>query len=408
MAQITYVNKEYLYENGDIPAKNKVQDTDMNEIKSVVNSNETKELLAVTDTAPAQCSTGDKYFNTSTKKIYTATGTNTWGTTGVNPTRNTIYLEFATQTAYAYDGTTLVSVGGGSQGGGDSTPIGTVEAYSGNTAPNGYLLCDGSAVSRTTYSDLFSVIGTTYGSGDGSTTFNLPNLKGRTVVMQDTTQTEFDTLGETGGSKTDNLSNVWAEIGYYENRILMNTQDGATNVNRDMTCSNGTGISTQIGNHTKVSGSVNKLQPYIVLNYIIKANKISEVPTTAEVQNTYSTSQTDTYSCDYINKLNTYSTTEQKVGTWIDGKSIYRKVIEANNVSLSSSGVNIPSGITNVGVVTKLDINMKFTDNSWFSFWHLTDIKLANNNDITLYTDSSSTATFPKIYIIIEYTKTTD
>lgn len=104
-----------------------------------------------------------------------------------------------------------------------------------------------------------------------------------------------------------------------------------------------------------------------------------------------------------------YSTNEIKTGdTWIDGRPIYRKVIEANNVSLSSSGVNIPSGITNVGVVTKLDINMKFTDNSWFSFWHLTDIKLANNNDITLYTDSSSTATFQKIYIIIEYTKTTD
>ena len=304
MAQITYVNKEYLYENGDIPAKNKVRDTDMNEIKNVVNSNETKELLAVTDTAPAQCSTGDKYFNTSTKKIYTATATNTWGTTGVNPTRNTIYLEFTTQTAYAYDGDTLVSVGGGaSGGGGDTTPIGTVEAYSGSTAPNGYLLCDGSAVSRTTYSDLFSVIGTTYGSGDGSTTFNLPNLKGRTVVMQDTTQTEFDTLGETGGSKKDNLSNVWAEIGYYENRILMNTQNGVINVNRDMACSSGVEISTQIGNHTKVSGSVNKLQPYIVLNYIIKANKISEVPTTATVQNVSSDSATDTYSCDYINGI---------------------------------------------------------------------------------------------------------
>lgn len=126
MAQITYVNKEYLYENGDIPAKNKVQDTDMNEIKNVVNSNETKELLAVTDTAPAQCSTGDKYFNTSTKKIYTATATNTWGTTGVNPTRNTIYLEFTTQTAYAYDGDTLVSVGGGT-GSEDLIVVGTDE-----------------------------------------------------------------------------------------------------------------------------------------------------------------------------------------------------------------------------------------------------------------------------------------
>ena len=55
-------------------------------------------------------------------------------------------------------------------------PIGCVQAYAGNTLPNGWLLCDGSAVSRTTYAKLFSVIGTTYGSGNGSTTFNLPNL----------------------------------------------------------------------------------------------------------------------------------------------------------------------------------------------------------------------------------------
>ena len=299
MAQITYVNKEYLYENGDIPAKNKVQDTDMNEIKNVVNSNETKELLAVTDTAPAQCSTGDKYFNTSTKKIYTATATNTWGTTGVNPTRNTIYLEFVTQTAYAYDGTTLVSVGGGSQGGGDSTPIGTVEAYSGSTAPNGYLLCDGSAVSRTTYSDLFSVIGTTYGSGDGSTTFNLPNLKGRTVVMQDTTQTEFDTLGETGGEKTHTL--IVNEMPSHSHEYSYSYPDGYAY---------GDGSRYNVRNAERAANTLetgggqahNNLQPYIVLNYIIKANKISEVPTTAEVQNTYSTSQNDTYSCDYQNK----------------------------------------------------------------------------------------------------------
>ena len=411
MAQITYVNKEYLYENGDIPAKNKVQDTDMNQIKSVVNSNETKELLAVTDTAPAQCSTGDMYFNTSTKKIYTATATNTWGTTGVNPTRNTIYLEFATQTAYAYDGTTLVSVGGGSQGGGDSTPIGTVEAYSGSTAPNGYLLCDGSAVSRTTYSDLFSVIGTTYGSGDGSTTFNLPNLKGRTVVMQDTTQTEFDTLGETGGSKTDNLSNVWAEIGYYENRILINTQDGVINVNRDMACSSGTGISTQIGNHTKVSGSVNKLQPYIVLNYIIKANKISEVPTTAEVQNTYSTSQDDTYSCDYINNKfaghENYSTSETLTGSyWIDGKPIYRKVINSGFLTLSTTPTNIDTHTSNIDKVIDINFMYRYTDNSWFKNWNLKELLCRQNGNVVITTSES--ATFPETYITLEYTKTTD
>lgn len=54
-------------------------------------------------------------------------------------------------------------------------PVGAIVPYGGDTAPTGYLLCDGSAVSRTTYSDLYGVIGTKYGSGDGSTTFNLPD-----------------------------------------------------------------------------------------------------------------------------------------------------------------------------------------------------------------------------------------
>lgn len=56
-----------------------------------------------------------------------------------------------------------------------STPSGVVEYFAGTSVPTGYLLCDGSAVSRTTYAALFSAIGTTHGSGDGSTTFNLPN-----------------------------------------------------------------------------------------------------------------------------------------------------------------------------------------------------------------------------------------
>ena len=58
----------------------------------------------------------------------------------------------------------------------NGVPVGTLIDYAGSTAPTGYLVCDGSAVSRTTYADLFSVIGTLYGTGDGSTTFSLPNL----------------------------------------------------------------------------------------------------------------------------------------------------------------------------------------------------------------------------------------
>lgn len=55
-------------------------------------------------------------------------------------------------------------------------PVGAVTPFAGNTVPEGWLLCDGSAISRTDYDELFSVIGTSYGRGDGSTTFNLPNL----------------------------------------------------------------------------------------------------------------------------------------------------------------------------------------------------------------------------------------
>lgn len=114
MAQITYADKTALYQNADVAAENKVRDVDMNEIKQVVNDNETKILLDVTDTAPAECSTGDMYFDTTDNLIYTATATDTWSSTGVAPTENTIYVVLTTQTSYMYDGNTLVSVGGGS------------------------------------------------------------------------------------------------------------------------------------------------------------------------------------------------------------------------------------------------------------------------------------------------------
>ena len=60
-------------------------------------------------------------------------------------------------------------------------PVGSYLLFAGKTLPTGYLLCNGAAVSRTTYAALFAVIGTTYGAGNGSTTFNLPNLDGRVL-----------------------------------------------------------------------------------------------------------------------------------------------------------------------------------------------------------------------------------
>lgn len=61
---------------------------------------------------------------------------------------------------------------------GSEFPVGTVVAHTGTTVPTGWLFCDGAAVSRTGYPDLYNVISTTYGAGDGSTTFNVPDSSG--------------------------------------------------------------------------------------------------------------------------------------------------------------------------------------------------------------------------------------
>jgi len=84
-------------------------------------------------------------------------------------------------------------------------PAGVILPYGGTAAPNAeWLLCDGTAKSRTTYAALFAAIGTAYGAGDGSTTFNIPNLQGRVPVGKNTGT--FATLGATGGEEAHQLT----------------------------------------------------------------------------------------------------------------------------------------------------------------------------------------------------------
>lgn len=84
----------------------------------------------------------------------------------------------------------------------NTNPAGAILMYGGAAAPSGWLLCNGSAVSRTTYADLFAVVGTTFGVGDGSTTFNLPNFQDRFPAGLGADADSFaDTLGGTGGSQ---------------------------------------------------------------------------------------------------------------------------------------------------------------------------------------------------------------
>ncbi len=94
--------------------------------------------------------------------------------------------------------------------------VGTIEMWGGNTAPDGYLICDGGAISRTIYKDLFDAIGTTYGAGDGTTTFQLPN--GTNVITSVNTSVPIKgngiCLGLTNGSSNVGIASTAAVYAY--------------------------------------------------------------------------------------------------------------------------------------------------------------------------------------------------
>lgn len=126
-----------------------------------------------------------------------------------------IYYNTTDQSIRVYTGSSWVALGSPPS---LLTPVGALMPYAGNTAPSGWLLADGSAVSRTTYASLFAVLGTTYGAGDGSTTFNLPDLRGRVPAGKDDmggvaanrltsggSGVDGVTLGAQGGSETHTL-----------------------------------------------------------------------------------------------------------------------------------------------------------------------------------------------------------
>lgn len=154
-------------------------------------------------------------------------------------------------------------------------PIGTIVATGRSAAPTGWLLCQGQAVSRSTYPDLYAAIGVAYGAGDNSTTFNLPDLRGRVPIGRDSTQTEFDTLGERGGSKTHShgLSSGYALITLANNyiRILRKSVSAWTANVYSASTTNSSGA--EISDAASLGGTTDSestLPPYQVINQMIK------------------------------------------------------------------------------------------------------------------------------------------
>lgn len=145
---------------------------------------------------------------------------------------------------------------------------GSILVWTTSTAPTGWLLCNGSSVSRTTYSALYNKITTKYGSGNGSTTFTLPNLKGRVPVGVGSSP--FTSLGNNGGSTSVTLT--VSQIPQHNHGQVVTAGENGTSTRIDYAGDGAGNIYTQGAKSENTGGgsSHTNLQPYLTVNYIIK------------------------------------------------------------------------------------------------------------------------------------------
>ncbi|CAB4164589.1 MdpB Microcystin-dependent protein [uncultured Caudovirales phage] len=165
-------------------------------------------------------------------------------------------------------------------------PIGSIVDYAGTSAPSGFLFCFGQAVSRTvTYAALFAAIGTTYGTGDGATTFNLPDFRGRVGAGQDdmggtsanrltglSGGVDGDVLGATGGLETHTL--LTAEMpahAHTTNGYTIANSGAGFDTSKFGAGNEGSGSDFTLATSSTGGGSAhNNVQPTIIVNKIIR------------------------------------------------------------------------------------------------------------------------------------------
>ena len=187
-------------------------------------------------------------------------------------------------TKYDFSGASLTGIEG--------VNTGLIVPWSASSTPTGFLDCDGAAVSRSTYANLFSVIGTTYGVGDGSTTFNVPDLTDRTIVGKSPTKALASTGGANTVTATGNLSGTLGNttldiptIASHSHPMRMTGSGGMTmamncnpegqscatpGVGQSSLTTGGGGAHSHPVSATFNGDAASVLQPYVTTKYIIK------------------------------------------------------------------------------------------------------------------------------------------
>lgn len=247
--------------NNGVAISSSEMDAELNQLVNTMN-----QAAIVAATAPSSPINGQLWID-STNKVLKQYRNNEWVGMGVvhvstsamaTPQEGDLWYDSTNDVVNHYDGSVWQEVG---------TRSGEMKIWPTASAPYGYLICDGSAVSRTTYATLFGVISTTYGTGDGSTTFNLPDLRTRIPVGYKSGDSNFGTLAGTGGEATHTL--ITGEIPSHSHSL--NTAGAAgTGLDNVNWLSGNNGNTPGSTGLTGGGGAHNNLQPYITLNFIIK------------------------------------------------------------------------------------------------------------------------------------------
>jgi microcystin-dependent protein len=201
------------------------------------------------------------------------------GTLGARPTAATAksggyYLATDTSVLYLSDGTNWITIND------NVVPIGSIQGFGANADPSDarWVRCDGRAISRSTYAALFTLLSTTYGVGDGSTTFNIPDLRGRTLVAVDGAAARLaanDTLGASSGAETHTMTAAEMPAHRHRAQAVLTTGGGSNALDWFSTTATGVYLDSGTGGATIIEntgggGAHNNMQPYLIAQYIMR------------------------------------------------------------------------------------------------------------------------------------------